>query len=262
MSIPINNKIEEQKLIKIAIFKKEIRTTKPHKHQGYFELIYLKNTTGYHCIDEQQYQLSTHNLFIIKKEQVHYWNITSEPFGYVILIKRDFFLQNIDSTLKQFFFDITQLTQIDLPEDTNIDFLFALLLTEDDQTAQGALLKALFIKIRNSTITEQLPLKSGIYSAYLHLLNIDHTPINKVNHYAKLLHTTPQNLNASCQKNIGLSAAAVLAQHIIAEAKRLLIYTDFSINEISLQLNFTDASHFTKYFKKHTTYTPNNFRKL
>lgn len=37
----INNKIENDKFIKEAPFKKDIGNTLPHKHNNYFEIIYL-----------------------------------------------------------------------------------------------------------------------------------------------------------------------------------------------------------------------------
>ena len=39
--LTVNNKIESDRTIKIAPFKKEIRKTAPHKHNNYFEIIYL-----------------------------------------------------------------------------------------------------------------------------------------------------------------------------------------------------------------------------
>ncbi len=49
---------------------------------------------------------------------------------------------------------------------------------------------------------------------------------------------------------------------VIAEAKRLLAYTDNTVAEVSLALSFKDPSHFVKYFKRHTAYTPKGFRAM
>jgi len=53
----------------------------------------------------------------------------------------------------------------------------------------------------------------------------------------------------------------VLSEFIISEAKRLLLYTDNTIAEISFLLDFNDPSHFVKYFKRKTGQTPLSFRK-
>ncbi|MGH2565351.1 MAG: helix-turn-helix domain-containing protein, partial [Ginsengibacter sp.] len=36
--------------------------------------------------------------------------------------------------------------------------------------------------------------------------------------------------------------------------------TDNTVSEIAFQLNFTDSSHFVKYFKRYTAKTPQTFR--
>lgn len=87
----INNKIEGDKVIKIAPFKKDIRKTTPHKHNNYFEIIYLSKGSGYHYIDLNKYAITPPVMFFVRQEQVHYWKITSEPEGYVVIIRKSFF---------------------------------------------------------------------------------------------------------------------------------------------------------------------------
>jgi AraC-like DNA-binding protein len=71
-----------------------------------------------------------------------------------------------------------------------------------------------------------------------------------VAYYAGKLNTTPQNINAACQKSIQKPAKDVLAEFVLIEAKRLLLYTNKTVSEISFSLEFNDPSHFVKYFKK------------
>ena len=47
---------------------------------------------------------------------------------------------------------------------------------------------------------------------------------------------------------------------IILEAKVLLRATTMTIQQISDELNFGSQSFFGKYFKKHTGYSPKEFR--
>jgi len=76
-----------------------------------------------------------------------------------------------------------------------------------------------------------------------------------------MLYITPNHLNAVCKDMMGVSAGEMIRNRIILEAKRMLTNPQLSINEISLKLNFSDNSYFTKFFKKLENITPEEFRK-
>ena len=61
--------------------------------------------------------------------------------------------------------------------------------------------------------------------------------------YAERLNTTPQNLNAICRKELNKTASDVVAEHIIKEVKRRLIYSNESISEIAFSLDFKDSAY-------------------
>ena len=64
-------KIETERVIKIAPFKKDIRKTNPHKHNNYFEIIYLSQGSGFHYIDLNKYIIHPPEFFFVRQEQVH-----------------------------------------------------------------------------------------------------------------------------------------------------------------------------------------------
>jgi AraC-like DNA-binding protein len=81
-----------------------------------------------------------------------------------------------------------------------------------------------------------------------------------VNDYAGLLNTTPQNLNTVCRKHSGKSASELIISQLLLEAKRYILHTENTINEIAYTLSFSDPSNFVKFFKKHEKITPVQFR--
>lgn len=267
--LQVKDKSEAGRSIKIAPFKKEIRTTTPHKHNNYFEILYLSQGSGYHYIDSRKFEVKPPVMYFIRKEQVHYWELNSEPDGFVIIIKKAFIEESLDSELKALFTRISWQSSVYTRDNVTILALFQLLTEANKKEGKYAfhmvegLLKALLAIILEAAIPveSKAEINSNLYQSFLSLLSADQEIKNKVHYYAEQLSTSPQNLNAACRKAVNQSSEEVLSEFIIGEAKRLLIYTDKTIAEISFVLDFSDPSHFVKYFKRKTSLTPLVFRR-
>lgn len=267
-NIPVKNKISPEKHIKATPFRKEIRKTEPHKHNQYFEIIFIAKGKGAHWIDDVRYEVKPPILFFISQDQVHNWDLKTEPDGFVIILKKDFVEKSLDLQLKMLLARISTLPCISIEENDTISQLFELLTIENKLDTESSfyttegLLKALLAKIHDIASLEinRLPKKTNLYESFLDLLSKGKTIKNKVAYYAEILNTTPQNLNTACRKAVDKPAAEVLSDFIINEAKRLLLYTDKTVSEISFSLNFNDPSYFVKYFKRIYGYTPQSFR--
>jgi AraC-like DNA-binding protein len=265
--LEIKDKTKQTEGLKIAPFRQNIRKTSPHKHNNYFEIIYLTKGKGSHTIDTKEYEIKTPVIFTIRKEQVHFWDIKSEPEGFVLIIKKSFIDECLDNDIIQLISELSGQTCL-FPKDNIAVDIFKLLLNEHQERKISnrqiidGLLKALLAKLLESgTPSSSKNGNSTIFQKFIDLLSKESELTNNVNHYAKLLNTTPQNLNTLCRKETEQSASKILSAHIINEAKRLLLYTDFTVSEISDKLDFKDNSHFSKYFKRHIENTPIGFRK-
>jgi len=264
--LEIKDKAKEDKGIKIAPFRQHIRKTSPHKHNSYFEIIYLSKGSGSHTIDTNEYEIKAPVIFTIRKEQVHFWDIQSEPEGFVLILKKTFIENCLDPEIKRLISELSSHNCL-FPKGNSAFEIYKLLQEEysgnklTNPLVIEGLLKALLAKILES-VSSKLSKngKNSIFQRFTHLLNEENQLINNVNNYATLLNTSPQNLNASCRKETGQSASEILSHYIINEIKRLLLYTDFNINEISTQLEFKDSSHFSKYFKRKVGLTPSQYR--
>jgi len=67
-------------------------------------------------------------------------------------------------------------------------------------------------------------------------------------------------LSSQFKKDTGIALTDYIHMERISEAKRMLLFTQFSILDIYSSLGFCDQSHFTKAFKKATGLTPKQFR--
>lgn len=261
--IEVKDKNNTNQLIKVSPFRPEIRKTNPHKHNGYFEIIYLSQGAGTHYIDHKPYPIKPPIVFTITKEQVHHWDMTHMPAGYVLLLKKEFVDKSLDKELKRLLTTMGKQPAISLQYSSVIEKIFEALNEDNNFTVNEGLLKALLAKIMESTTSQ--PQRSthnqNIYFQFRELLNEHGVSTIHVAHYAKLLNTTAQNLNASCRKTNNQTATQVISEFIISEAKRLLFYTDQTVSQIAHTLGFVDSSHFTKYFKRYTSLTPVKFRR-
>ena len=85
----------------------------------------------------------------------------------------------------------------------------------------------------------------------------EHLPIE---HYARHLNISAAHLNALCRRLAGVSALQLINQRLLLEAKRNLVYTGMTVQEVSDQLGFSEPAYFSRFFKRGTGQSPKAFR--
>ncbi len=269
-NIIVKDKIGADRHIKAEAFRRHTRTTEPHRHKQYFEIVFLSKGGGSHWIDGTRYEVKPPVLFFLSRDQMHHWELTGEPDGYVVILKNSFLEMCKDESLKQLLHQVWYANCLYPGGDVqDLLVLFRLLgeqqmVTVYDHHIVDGLLKALIAAVIQKGQHNFLHsgLQTQLYSRYIDLLLTNQPVQRRVSFYATQLHTTPQNLNAACRKAAGRSASEILDGFIIDEAKRLLLFTDNNISEIAFRLSFRDPSYFVKFFKNHLQSTPEAFRKL
>ncbi len=85
--------------------------------------------------------------------------------------------------------------------------------------------------------------------------------LHSTSYYADKLNVHPNHLNSIVKGMTGQTASKIIYDHITLKAKELLKQTDESIKEIAYRLYFDSPNNFSTFFKKHTSVTPNAYRK-
>lgn len=124
------------------------------------------------------------------------------------------------------------------------------------------LLKAFLLKLMASS--REHPISPGfnekrIYH-FLLLLENHYTTEKKVDFYAEKLNLSAKRLNQILKQKLGKTINQILQERLLIEAKHLLFMGKDSIKEISFNLVFQDSSYFSRFFKKMTSLTPEEFR--
>jgi len=78
--------------------------------------------------------------------------------------------------------------------------------------------------------------------------------------YAGKLGMSVDRLNDHVKRATGVTAGHLIRQRVLTEAKRQLVFTTQSIQDIAAELAFADPSHFARFFRKATGTTPHEFR--
>jgi len=78
--------------------------------------------------------------------------------------------------------------------------------------------------------------------------------------YAEQLGVTEARLNDICRRIADLPSKRLVYDRLMQEAKRLLLFTGSSVNEICYQLGFTDPAYFSRFFTRNAGITPGEYR--
>ena len=84
--------------------------------------------------------------------------------------------------------------------------------------------------------------------------------LHQVSEYASLLHVSAGYLSEVVKAQSGRSAITHIHERLILEARRRLFHTQHSLKEIAFELGFSDASYFSRFFKRETNMTPAEYR--
>jgi len=84
--------------------------------------------------------------------------------------------------------------------------------------------------------------------------------LRTANDFAERLAIHVNHLNKILKENTGKTTSQIIGARITQEAKILLKQTDWNISEIAYTLGFEEIAHFSNFFKKQTSISPNNFR--
>ncbi len=247
-----------------------------HRHDFYHLILFTKGS-GSHAIDFEAFPVQPFQIYFMIPGQVHSWDFTGEVEGYVVNFSSDFFqsflLRPDYLETFSFFNGIARDSVINLPE-----AIHELLVNQFEQLLSKhrdasllridqlkVLLLDLFFSVESYAVTKAtLSLTNYNYiilKNYQKLIDKNFLTMRLPMEYAKLLFVTPNHLNALCKEHLGMQAGELIRNRILLEAKRLLINFGMNISEISYALNFSDNSYFTKFFKKYTKTTPEEFRK-
>lgn len=271
------------------LYKETNECQKPaHKH-NFFELVYIIDGTGTHCINKNKFTYRKGNLFLITPKDFHRLDVdTTTKF---------LFIRFTDIYLKAQQRNQTNYSQNDWI--VKLEFIF-----NNTNHSPGCILKNMHDKILVGALIEgivnenvnQHPYHQEIVQQIVNTLisivarniylgmpdnkqfdsNADESILNII-HYIQNNIYDPELLKAEklaghfslsvnylgeyFKKHTGESLHQYIINHKLKLVETRLLYSNLRINEIALELNFTDESHLNRIFKKYKGVSPSDFRR-
>ncbi len=247
----------------------------PHRH-AFYVIFWVTAGSGTHYLDFVGDEIRPNSLHFVGPGQVHYWDVTDDIQGFVVVFESSLFLEKGDQHLIEqlsFFHSINGLSALN-PSAPNVSFfqdIFERLEQEyqHDHFARPfavlAWLRILLIEAQRLAVGRgiaavEISAEKQLATRYIQLVEQNAVAHHKVDWYARQLAVTVAHLSKSVKRAIGMTAGELLRNRIVLEAKRLLVHTNETAAAIALQLNFEDASYFGRFFKRETGQTPHQFR--
>ena len=257
--------------------KNKEQASKPHSH-SYYQILWFFKGGGKHFIDFNSYAIEDNTVFFITKDQIHYFEKEYDYEGVIIHFNEGFLRQSdVDIFLKYNVFNNQGKPCYCITDDV-VDLVssYVELIQKElsdrqrfgHQEVIRYLLKSILIifeRTHRSGQNESLKLTDNHQLLYLHfreLLEQYYAKNYSVKDYAALLNISSKTLVTITKTIASKSPSLLISERIVLEAKRLLSFTVFQVNEIAYRLGFEDASYFVKYFKRHTGKSPSDYRKI
>lgn len=248
----------------------------PHKH-SFYHLVYFSKGSGSHSIDFVRFAVEVGQVYFMIPGQVHSWEFEEKPDGYIVNFSDQYITDLVANPryMHQFryFSGIANEQVISIPEEQRrqAEEILETVVREGnsneklkDDFARTALLQFLILVSRHENEANganQNNYNSVLLRNFQKLIEAHYKEKKLTKDYAAMLYVTPNHLNALCKDVTGRPAGELIRDRVLLEAKRLLVNAKMSISEIATELDFSDNSYFSKFFRKYEGMSPETFRK-
>ncbi|MBC3421924.1 MULTISPECIES: 4-hydroxyphenylacetate catabolism regulatory protein HpaA [Pseudomonas] len=251
-----------------------------HRHDRFFQVHYVKTGTVRVYLDDQQYIESGPMFFLTPPTVAHSFVTEQDSDGHVLTVRQQLVWQLIeaDGSLVSSGLQVapacvalTGLSSAYAAEARRVELMFEELSNEiaDQRPGRGAALENLTRLIMISLLrlcsnsVKATPARREdlkIFHRFNELIEAhyrEHWPLSR---YAAGIGVTEPRLNDVCRRIADLPSKRLIQERLMQEAKRLLLFSGSSANEVCYQLGFKDPAYFSRFFQRYANLTPGDYR--
>ncbi|WP_299675002.1 AraC family transcriptional regulator [uncultured Roseobacter sp.] len=239
------------------------RLTLPHDRPDHL-LIWVTRGQGRVLMDGQRRGVGTHNALVIPANHFFALELGRQAIGQVVRIpgETDLTMPQIPRLLR--IRDGAAMNELNaLIEAASREQASERPLCTQSMDAFGALI-AVWIHRQlalEEHATERRNAAARLCGAYCAHINAHFAAPMTMSDHAAALGVTPTHLSRACKAATGKTAAELLTERVLHEARCLLAETDVAAQDIARHLGFGSAAYFTRFMQQHTKATPTALRK-
>ena len=248
-------------------------TIRTHTHPDHHQILVISKGGGAIEVEGVSWELSPPALAIIPALTIHAIRFKPGTDGYVITVAPPFLQSALDDDpelIDGFRVPVRFLPQ-QIGDDIDLVGLFASLEHEFVWSAPGrrtaikAYLQLTAVAVRRLLEQERARPVSAARDAdtvmrFRELVEKHYRNHRPLDFYAGKLGVTTARLNACCRVTTGKSSLALINDRLLTEAKRNLVYSDMTVNEIGAALGYADPGYFNRFFTRNAGLSPGRFR--
>lgn len=271
----LNHEFEILDLSEIFKTKKEMMTT-PHRAQ-FFHILWIEKGKGTHFVDFNPISIEDNTIIFIPHNCINNFDKNGSYSGKTILFTNNFFCKNNNDLQflqsSMLFSSLYAIAKFKVsPQLSNLQIILDSIETEylrEQDSAQYEILHNMlhvFLlqserEMRKQGFQELKPSANLDYLIlFKNLLEQNFRKYKSVNKYALELGISEKQLNKASTTQLELTPKQIINERVLLEAKRLLVHSTQSIKEIAYELGYDEPTNFIKYFRKHNSSTPSEFR--
>ncbi|RXM53289.1 hypothetical protein BOQ64_02635 [Chryseobacterium sp. CH25] len=231
----------------------------------FFEIMWFKND---HDIINKGHQMYLIPLY--RSEKIHF----EGKQGCVLAFKREY----LEEDDKEFALDVFRLfnlhgqyTSLHLDDDSIETLQYLNILIEKEyQNPMGSylviksLLKVFLLNLirasQHGFLNQDIHQKR-VYQ-FIMLMDEHYKKERRAEFYASKMGISEKRINQILKEKMNKTLTQLLHERVVVEADRMLISGELTIKEIAFDLNFEDPAYFSRFYKKQTGSSPEEFKKL